>query len=90
MVAKAERLTLEQMLPALPPVGFGGEVLAEGLADANLQPFLLNPELALLPESEWPPAVPRSAVQASDVEWSLIMEECEKGACARDRGDGYP
>jgi len=60
VVARAEELTVDQVLPALPPMGIAGSVEAIHLVDDDLKQYLLNPDLVLKPRSEWLTELKRS------------------------------
>ncbi|CAK0801859.1 unnamed protein product [Prorocentrum cordatum] len=70
-----EKVTWEQIEPALPPVGQSARVRATGLVQGVLKHYLENPQLCLLPEGEWPPAVPTAKVWVdSEAEWHRICQ----------------
>ena len=58
----AQRMTLEEVIPGLPPVGLGGSIKAEDFCRGEVRRLLLNPQLSLLPEDELPEvSCPRSS-----------------------------
>ncbi len=59
-VAKAETLTWEQILPALPPVELAGRAKALDVAHESMEVWLKEQSRALKPEAQWP-AKPKSA-----------------------------
>ena len=75
VVEKAHQLTLEQILPGLPPAGYGGSVPLLELCDAEVRERLEDPLGNLLPEEELPERLPRLRVLAEVAEWHLIVGE---------------
>ena len=75
IVEKAQSLTLAQILPGLPPVGYGGKVNIAELCDGRVKDMLLDPELVMLTGSELPATLPRPKVLATDEEWAKICRE---------------
>ena len=75
IVEKAHKLTLAQVLPSLPPGGYGGSVPLVELCDGEVKELLENPEWTLLPEDERPAVVPQPEVHADRGEWHLIVKE---------------
>ncbi|CAK0857372.1 unnamed protein product, partial [Prorocentrum cordatum] len=70
-----EKLTWEQIEPALPPVGQSARVRATGLVQGVLKHNLENPQLCLLPEGEWPTAVPTAKVWVDgEADWHRICQ----------------
>ena len=59
VVEKAHSLTLEQVLPGLPPAGYGGSVPLLELCEGEVRERLENPLGNLLPEEELPERLPR-------------------------------
>ncbi len=53
-VSKCYPLTLEQILPSLPPESHGGSIEATDWLGPRSREFLLHPERCLLPEEEIP------------------------------------
>ena len=72
IVEKAQELTLEQILPGLPPVGYGGRVSITDLCEGEVRECLLDPSRVLLEGEELPELLPTPKVMASDEEWGKI------------------
>ena len=75
VVEKAQPLTLEQILPGLPPPGFGGKVPLVELCEGEVRRLLLHPEEALLEGLDLPVKMPKPKVMAEDEEWEKIGAE---------------
>ena len=75
VVEKAQALTLEQILPGLPPPGFGGKVPLVELCEGEVQHLLLHPEEALLEGLDLPQKMPKPKVMADEEEWERIGGE---------------
>ena len=75
VVEKAQALTLEQILPGLPPPGFGGKVPLVELCEGEVKRLLQHPEEALLEGLDLPVKMPKPKVMASDEEWEKIGGE---------------
>ncbi|CAK0893795.1 unnamed protein product, partial [Prorocentrum cordatum] len=73
----AKKLTLEQMLPGLPPPGQGGSIPIAAWCRGETLAKVRDPTLSMLPESEIP-ELPRARVQADDDEWAVIVHELFK------------
>eukprot|EP00435_Cladocopium_sp_Y103_P061594 s1327_g23.t1 len=78
VVEKAQRLTLDQILPGLPPAGFGGSVRLVELCDGELRERLEDALGNLLFEEELPEDLPSPRVHASPEQWELIVQELYK------------
>eukprot|EP00435_Cladocopium_sp_Y103_P063332 s18_g24.t3 len=78
VVEKAQKLTLDQILPGLPPAGFGGSVRLVELCDGELRERLEDALGNLLPEEELPEDLPSPKVHASPEQWELIVQELHK------------
>ena len=74
IVEKAQELTLEQILPGLPPVGYGGRVAITDLCEGEVRECLLDPGRVLLQGEELPEKLPTPRVMASDEEWGKICK----------------
>ncbi len=72
IIPKAQDLTLEQILPGLPPEGYGGVVQLAELCDGSVKEKLMNPESCLLEGEELPVTLPTPRVMASEEEWNKI------------------
>jgi len=82
VVAKAQELTLEQVLPALPPLGIGGSVDALELCDGGLRDLLLDPSLSVRPRSEWPARLTKARMRIQPAAWlELGPELVKRGIC---------
>jgi len=75
VVEKAQSLTLEQILPGLPPPGFGGKVPLIELCEGEVRRLLEHPEEALLTGLDLPENIPQPRVMADDDEWERIGAE---------------
>eukprot|EP00971_Amphidinium_carterae_P196276 3894428-Amphidinium_carterae.2 len=73
LVSGPEKLTLEQIKPALPAPGVGGSVASEAVAAGRFKELLLNPAALIKPVSEWGDLL-TAPVHASDDEWDAIGE----------------
>jgi len=83
VVAKAQELTVEQVLPALPPLGIGGSVDALDLCDASLRPLLEDPMLSIRPRSEWPEKLTKARMKIKPDEWEKLGPILvERGICS--------
>ena len=74
IVEKAQELTLEQVLPGLPPAGYGGKVSITDLCEGEVKEMLLDPTKVLLEGEELPERIPTPKVMASDEEWEKICK----------------
>ena len=74
VIEKAQRLTLAQVLPGLPPPGYGASVPLIDLVEGELKEKLLNPEGNLLPEDELPDQLPEPPVHADPEQWEMIVK----------------
>lgn len=75
VVEKAQTLTLDQIMPGLPPPGYGASVPLVELCDGELREKLENPLGNILPEEEMPDDLPRPKVHASAEQWEMIVKE---------------
>lgn len=80
---KAQELTLRQILPGLPPAGYGGRVRLEDLCDGETKELLMDPTKALLAGADLPEVMPNPRVMASKEEWELIGAELYKRGLVR-------
>ena len=69
----AQRLTLSQLLLALPPKGACARIPSVDLASGFIRKALLDPSLVLRPSSEWPDTFPSAKVHAEPAEWLSIV-----------------
>lgn len=85
VVEKAHQLTLAQILPGLPPPGFGGSVPLVELCDGDgeLKEKFMNPDGNVLMEEEMPEDLPRPKVHASPEQWQLLTQLIAKELYAR-------
>ena len=83
IVEKAHRLTLDQILPGLPPEGFGGSVPLIELCDGEVRERLEHALGNVLPEDEMPDDLPRPKVHASPEQWELIVRELHSRGLVR-------
>ncbi len=82
VVAKAVDLTVEQVLPALPPEDIGGSVNALEVAEADMRKLLANPDLSVKPRDEWPEKLSKARMRISDSEWAILGPELvRRGLC---------
>ena len=82
-VPKAQRLTLEQIEPGLPPEGYGGCVQLLDLVDGQVKEKLMNPEQCLLKGEELPVKIPQPVVMASEDDWNKIAGALYKRGLVR-------
>jgi len=68
VVGKAQRLTLGQVAPGLPPEGLGASVKALDLATGRAREILENPELIMKPLEEWPEVTAQATIMADEPE----------------------
>jgi len=78
VVSKAVDLTMEQVLPALPPKNIGGSIAALDLASGEMRNLLANPLLNIKPREEWPTELPRARMRIAKDEWMLLGPELVK------------
>ena len=71
-VEKARDITLDQIMPGLPPEGYGGKIQLADLCEGEVKELLLQPEKCMLQGEELPPVLPRPRVMATDEEWDRI------------------
>ena len=83
IVEKAQQLTLKQIMPGLPPPGYGGRVKLVDLCEGETKELLMNPLKALLTGDELPEVLPNPRVLASPEEWELIAGELYKRGLVR-------
>ncbi len=72
VVCKAQQLTLAQILPGLPPEGYGGCVNLVDLCDGVIRDRVLDPALSFLEDEALPVSIPQPQVMANDEEWDKI------------------
>ena len=65
-VYTAQHLETEGIRAGLPPVECSGQVSILNVTEGVVREGLSDPESLLLPESEWPPTMPRATVWAND------------------------
>eukprot|EP00438_Fugacium_kawagutii_P020958 Skav211849 [mRNA] locus=scaffold305:925833:932175:+ [translate_table: standard] len=75
VVEKGQRLTLAQILPGLPPPGYGGSVPLLELCDDELKRKLENAASNILSEEELPDEIPEPRVHADETQWKAIAKE---------------
>lgn len=81
-VGTCHKLTLAQILPALPPVGHGGSINAIDWVSEHSKHLLLNPQLSLLPDDGRPLPRLEGIVHAEKGEIDGIADELVKrGVC---------
>ena len=83
VVEKSQSLTLEQILPGLPPPGFGGKVPLVELCEGEVKRMLLHPEEALLKGLDLPEDFPMPKVMADPEEWEKIGGELYRRGLVR-------
>ena len=71
-VPKAQLLTLEQILPGLPPEGYGGCVQLVDLCEGLTKDRLLDPAKCVLSGEELPLKLPQPKVMAKEDDWNKI------------------
>ena len=72
-VALAEKLTLKQIQPGLPPRGVAASIEAASLAEGETLRCLLDPSLVLKSEGELPARIPSSRIWATDHDYYEIV-----------------
>lgn len=72
----AQTLTLEEILPALPPAGLGSVCKLVDLVDEDARRVLENPELTLLPVDQRPPHPLWSRAHCDDRDWIDVVRAC--------------
>ena len=80
VVEKAHFLTLEQILPGLPPVGQSARVELASLCDGEARRCLENPAVILKVLKDYSDALPKARVLRTDAEWVKI------GRCLLEKG----
>ena len=68
-------MTLEQILPALPPPGIAGSIPAVDLVGSQMKRLLENPDLVVKPRDQWPSSFRKSKMFISRPEWELVGPE---------------
>ena len=74
---------MEQILPGLPPPGFGGKVPLVELCEGEVKRLLLHPEEALLEGLDLPEEFPKPRVMADTEEWEKIGAELYRRGLVR-------
>ncbi|CAJ1461453.1 unnamed protein product [Effrenium voratum] len=74
IVDKAHKLTLAQVLPGLPPEGYGASVPLAELCEGELRERLEDPLSNLLPEEELPEIIPKPRTHADQDQWEAIVK----------------
>ena len=69
---KAREISLDQIMPGLPPEGYGGRIQLADLCEGEVKEMLLHPEKCMLEGEELPMTLPQPKVMADDKEWDLI------------------
>jgi hypothetical protein len=80
VVEKAQRLTLDQVMPGLPPQGYGASVPLIELCEGELRTRLEDPMSNLLPEEELPDDIPAPKVHAAEEQWEKKTQWRSKGS----------
>eukprot|EP00438_Fugacium_kawagutii_P005653 Skav226155 [mRNA] locus=scaffold3275:8981:13610:+ [translate_table: standard] len=75
VVEKGQRLTLAQILPGLPPPGYGGSVPLVELCEGELRKRLEDPLGNLLEPEELPEEIPEPRVHCDEGQWQAIARE---------------
>eukprot|EP00438_Fugacium_kawagutii_P000873 Skav218505 [mRNA] locus=scaffold1564:7454:12902:+ [translate_table: standard] len=75
VIEKGQSLTLDQILPGLPPAGYGGSVQLAELCEGELRRKLEDPMSNMLEEDELPEEIPAPRVHCSPEQWELIGKE---------------
>ena len=83
VVTKAVNLTMQQVLPALPPVRIAGSINALDIAEGLLRNLLANPSLSIKPIQEWPTTLPKARMRIERSEWELLGPELVKRKMAK-------
>ena len=76
MCGVATMLTFDQVLPAMPPRGFGGSVDPLRIATGPTLEALRDPSNYVLPVSDWPSGPRRASVMAHQDDWDMICQYC--------------
>ncbi len=75
MCIRGREVTLEQILPALPPPGIAGSIPAVDLVDPQMKRLLENPDLVVKPRDQWPASFRKTKMFISRPEWELVGPE---------------
>eukprot|EP00438_Fugacium_kawagutii_P009582 Skav215540 [mRNA] locus=scaffold4176:51834:53695:- [translate_table: standard] len=78
IIEKAQKLTLDQLRPGLPPDGFGASVALADLVEGELKERLSDPMSNLLREEEMPETLPVPRVHADPAQWELIAADLHR------------
>jgi len=79
-----EELEAEKVLPCWPKLGEAGVQDARDFVPPEVEAWLDDPSLALLPRAAWPEKPPPSRVRATDAQWELIVKAgVERGMMCR-------
>ena len=79
---KAKWLTSEQVVPGLPPPGFGGSLHAVDFCSSWVRKHLEDPGLSRLSDDEVPDPLPHAVVRATQQSWEQIAGELTKRGIA--------
>ena len=79
---KAMWLTAEQVVPGLPPPGFGGSLHAVDFCSSWVRKHLEDPGLSRLSDDEVPDPLPYAVVRATQQSWEEIAGELVKRGIA--------
>ena len=75
VVARAQILTLDQVLASLPPVGVAGSIDILELVPPKLQMLLQDPENVLLPRGDWPKRFSKAKMHIKPSDWPQLARE---------------
>ena len=75
VVARAQILTLDQVLASLPPVGVAGSINILKLVPPKLQMLLRDPENVLLPRGDWPKHFSKAKMHIKPSDWPQLARE---------------
>ena len=82
VVEKAQWLTLEQMLPGLPPEGKSACIELSDLCSGDVRKCLEDPSL-VLKQQDFSDSLPKARVLCTDSEWAKIAKELVRKGLAR-------
>ena len=76
-ISTPHKLTLEQILPGLPPKGIAASIDASELAVGEMKRILLDPDSIVRPPERWEEAPRRTRFWVEKDQWELIADHLE-------------